>query len=827
MQAIAPGSEWESGNANPNDNALKRGLVHLSGAVQGAGGDVINSAAGLAQMSPVIQGAEAIVKRIDPQLAERIGSYLDKLTFQSGDTATSSQKIGGYAATLGEFLSGDEAAKGLSTADSLLATGKIAKVLETSPRLSTALRLGINVSKATSELSPEEVALVKEHPVLARMVGAGYDALRHGAVQGVQTEAKTDNPAEAGKQALEMAGTSAALGIPLGIAGGVAAKTGNAAELHQALNVQAEAAPTPEAVRNQVESTVKGTLDPERTAAEAAKATNEGDIKAFGADASSHEHLTEAAQKYAQDFEQNYHGAYQQGIAGIKGDLAGETIPYEGSPLHQAAKELAQKGDTEAKPLDVGFKKTRPGSPALNDRLDFLANPNQGAAEAAEPQKWVDADGVEHTEEAPAAATNEKAPINLDIDELLARRKELAEQLRNTGWSTDMERQDRGIYKDLMKGVDDSIQTLVENANSKAQEAIGSGETPVNPNAATVLQRYKAINSNYHDASRVLENRDVQNILAGKQTDVMQSLLGGATNLDDINAVKQAFGDQNYSRFATDALQRFVADNVDDQGNLNYKGLLQKWNKLGVKQEVRDAAFGQFNADTFSNVLNGAVGANQKLMDVNKTIAQVMGNGDINLLIKDPARLQRMTSVVGPDGMAEIGKANLQSEVGKAARVVDKKGNIIYRFDPDKFLAWIGTMKDSPEAVDALYKSTPESAAYFDKLLSDVGKVKAQKLRTMLGLGTAGVAAAGTIGGPMAGFITLIGEGVGAGAIGPMRQVLERIATHPAMLKVLQVGSKVGTTLTKPIVQAAAAKVALPVHPKVYNAARGALGGNQ
>ena len=808
MQATTPGSEWESGNANPNDSAVKRGLVHLSGAAQGAGASVIGTVAGLAQLLPPVQDAEAIVKHIDPQLAGRISGYIGKLT---SATTSPSQKVGNYAETLGEFLSGDEAFKGLGTADKMLETGKIAKVIEKSPKLSAALRLGVNVSKASGELSPEELALVKDHPVLARLVGAGYDAIRHGAVQGAQTYVQTGNVGEAAKQGAEMAGTSAALGIPLGIAGGVAAKTGNAAELHQALNVEAAQAPTPEAVRNQVESTVKGALNPESAAAETAKTTAGNDINQFQKGTPSNQHLTEATQQYATDSQKAYRDAYVNGIEGIKGDLAGETIPYEGSPLHQAAQELVQGGKENAKPLDVGFKKTRPGSPELNQRLDFLANPN---AKSELPEGT----------EGPA----EKPPINLDINELIGRRKELGEQLRNTGWSTDTERQDRGIYKNLMQGVDDSIEQLAQNTTAHVQA--------LDPNAPSVLDRYKAINNDYRQSSRVFENKDVQNILAGNQTDVMQRLLGGATNLDDINDVKKAFGDQVYNRFATDALQRFVADNVDDTGNLNYKTLLQKWNKLGGKPEVRDAAFGQFNANTFSNVLNGAVGADKTLNDVNNTLAQVMGNGDVNALVKDPARLKQMASVVGPDGMAEVGKANLQSEVGKAARTTDIKGNTIYRFDPDKFMAWVSTMKDNPEAMDTLYKSTPEATANFDKLLKNVGTVKAQKIRTMLGLGAAGVAAAGTVGGPMAGFITLIGEGVGAGAIGPMRQILERIATHPAMLKTLQVGGKVGTALTGPLTQAVAAKTALPAAratakagvsaaKSIYSAAQGALSG--
>lgn len=837
ITATSLGDELSSGNANPNDNILERGLIHASGVIQGAGGSVINTAKNLVNMVPGVSEAEKGAERADPELAAKISTYMGKLT----NNTSTPQKIGGGLETIGEFLAGDEALKGLSVGDRLLQTGKIAKVLESSPRLMNALKLGINVSEAATELTPEELELLKAHPILARLVGAGYDAIRHGAVQGAQTYVNTGSPKEAGKQAAEMAATSGALGVPLGIAGGIAAKTGQAAELHTALNAAAEASPTPEGVRNQVESTVRKALSPEQEAAAKTKDAAERDLEAFHAGTPSNQHLTEAVQQYAKDAEQNYHNAYTTGITGIKNELAGEIIPYENSPLHQAAKELVQQGEDTSKPLDVGFRKTRPGSPELNRRLDFLADPNKEAeTEEAEPtaSPILNAQGQQQPAAAVPSAAEEKPPIDLDINELLERRKELGEQLRNTGWSTDVERQDRGIYKRLIQGVDDTIEQMAQNASQKAQEAIANGETPANPNAANVLDRYQAINNAYRKSSRLFENKDVQSILAGDQADVMKRLLGGATNLKDINDVKAAFGEPLYNRFATDALQRFVADSVDDTGKINYKALLQKWNKLGTKPEVRDAAFGQFNADTFSNVLNGAVGADAKLNEINDTLAQVMGNGDVNALIKDPARLQQMASIVGPDAMTEVGKANLQSEIGKAARSIDNNGKTIYRFDPDKFLSWVASMKDNPEAVNTLYKATPQAEANFNRLLSDVGKVKTQKIKTMLGLGAVGSAATGTgaaiFGGPVTGaytaFATILGEMVGAGQFKAARDVVERIATHPAMLKALAIGAKIGTAVASPTTQAVVAKTAMPVVNKgvnaVYSAAKGALGGS-
>ena len=784
---------------------------------------VASTAAGMLEAGSKYTPLGILAAKIAPNAMHDAQQWLQNQSQNTGtDTASKiEQGIGKGGESLTEFLLGDEALKGLSYADKMQHVAKVAKIIEKSPKLSAAIQSGAELAKVQGELSPEEIQLIRQYPRLAKFASIGAEALRHGAVQGAQTFAQTGGDAkEAGKQALEMAGTSGALGATLGAIGGVAGKVGKTAETAQALTDAAKNAPTAEGVRGQVEGFVNEALNPERAKLDSERAKLDSakrDIAGFAAGTPSKETLAEEAQKYAQTAEQNYHGAYQQGIAGIQGDLAGETIPYENSPLHQAAQELVQHGEDTSKPLDTGFKKTRPGSPALNSRLDFLANP-QKEAEAATPETWVDANGVSHTEE--AAPTEEQKPINLDINELLSRRKELGEQLRNTGWSTDLERQDRSIYKRLMQGVDDSIQTLAENANSKAQEAISRGETPANPNAANVLDRYKAINNDYRQSKRIFENKDVQAILEGRQNDVAHRLMSGATSLDDINAVKKAFGDQTYNRFATDALQRFAADSVDDQGSVDYNGLLKKWNRM--KPDVREAMFGKFPSDTFSNVLNGASGADEKLNSANKTLSNIMANGDTKSIMKSPERLDELESVVGPDAMSQIGQSVLQNQIREASTYLDKTGNVKQQFDPDKFLGWVNSMKDNPEVMDRLFKSTPENSANFEKLLNDVGKVRAQKIRNMIGIGTVAgapaVAAVGHAAGVGWGLQTLLGEMVGAGAIKPARDLLARMADNPTIWKALSKGKAVESATSNPAVRAAAAS-------RVFGAAKSALGG--
>lgn len=827
MNSTSLANEIESGTPNPNRNPLSRAAIRGVSALEGVGEEAFNTLHGITTANdfskhPILAATNLPLAEVNlalqslPGGKEAMQKVEDRLNELAGNNTTiqgTPQKIGRWAETLGELISGEGATKELSLGDKMLESGKIAKLLESHPKVLTALRSGMSLQKATAAMTEEERALVAAHPFVARLVSAGYDALRTGALQGAQTEAKTNDTKQAAKDALEMAGTTGALGATLGTIGGVAAKTGKVAETAQALNEAAKNAPTPEGVRSQVEGFVHEALNPERAKLDAAQR----DVAGFAAGAGSKESLTDAAQKYAQEAEKSYHGAYQQGIAGIKGDLAGETIPYENSPLHQAAQALVSQGEAEAKPLDKGFKKNRPGSPALNQRLDFLANPQaaeEAEAEAPQASGLVDAQGNPIPASTPAAEP--PPPIDLDINELLARRKELGEQLRNTGWATDEQRQDRTIYKRLMQGVDDSIDQLATQASENVE----------NPNAANILPRYRAINNAYRQSSRIFENKDVQSILEGRQNDVMHKLITGNTSLDDINAVKQAFGDQLYHRFATDALQRFAADSIDEQGHIDYNGLLKKWNR--IKPDVRDAAFGKFSSDTFSNVLNGAVGADDKLRSANQTLANFM-DGNTASVLKNPERLNELESVIGPNAMTEVGKSIVQNQLREASTVNPKTGAV--SFDPNRFIKWLSdTQKNSPEALNRLFRSTPETQAAFDKLVKNVSDVRTQKALnklgiTMAGAGTVAPLIPAAIAHPVISILSMLVGGAAheAGAGNAFKQVIDRLADSPATWKALTGFSK-GTAA----VEAAAKKapeLKTTTSKAIYSAAKNALAG--
>lgn len=731
--------------------------------------------------------------------------------------------IGYGGESLMEFLMGDEALKGLSLADKLSKSAKIAKILETSPKLTSLLKLGANAGKAATALNPEDLAAINKSPILARLAGAGMDAIRQGGVQAAQTAAlktggSVGDRAKAGAvEGAEMAGGSAVLGGTLGAISGAAAKAGKAAETVAKLNEVAANAPTETDVNKGIEQRVSDALKPEQDVAQKAKTTGTSDVAGFAAGAPEKTTLTETARQMAADAEQQYHDEYNAGVNGIKGDLAGETVPYKGSPFLQSAQKLAQEGATNSKPLDEAFNQTRPGSPRANRMLDALT----GAAKEGDvvgPEQWVDANGIDQIEP-PETVT--KAPVNLDIDELISRRKQLGERLRNTGYQTADDRADRKVYKTLMQGIDDTIDQL---AKKSAEHPEDAGMANAGPKPPSILDRYRAINGKYRTAMRLLENKDVQSILQGQNGEVAAKLMRGDTTLHDINAVKQVLGEDNFASFATDSLQRFVADSVSPEGTVDYASLLKKWNN--IKEPVREAMFGRFPAETFSNVLNGISGADEKLNSVNDTIANLMGNGDVKSLLKDPTRLSEMASTIGPDATKELGKSVLENQIREASTVMDKKGKTSFQFDPNKMLAWVNSLKDSPEVVDTLFKVDPEMANHYDRLVSDVSHAASVKKLVKYGLPLT-AAGAGAHALPVIAVLTFL-AGAGTHGLENAGKVLDTMANHPAVWKAVSGIDKAANSGALKTVATIPAKVATDIHNSkrnVYGATQYALGG--
>jgi hypothetical protein len=294
-----------------------------SGAVTGAAKGLGSTVSGIGTLLNKIPGVGEI-------LAPKEGLAAEKGMI--GEPEGTAQWVGYGGENLAEFMLGDEALKGLSMADKFKNISGAMAIFEKSPRIMRAIQMGADVGKAAGELGDEAKALIAKNPVLARLVGAGMDAIRQGAVQGAQTLAKTGSPAEAVKQGAETGAASGVLGSAFGILGRATEKAGEAGQAVKAASEAGANAPT--------------TIEAGQKVADQIQAAN-----------------------------QQMHGDFEAGIQKLKGDLGDQKVPYAGSPLQKAAQEALQ-GKTEAKGVLGGaFQGISGGSGESKGLLNSLTDP--------------------------------------------------------------------------------------------------------------------------------------------------------------------------------------------------------------------------------------------------------------------------------------------------------------------------------------------------------------------------------------------------------------------------------------------------------------------
>jgi hypothetical protein len=157
---------------NPTDSLLTKAGKTAGGFVEGIGEGVFGTAAGASDISDKVTGMQK----------GAANKYLHTLAGDDNASHGTAQLFGQGGETIAEFLLGDEALKGAVLSEKLLQTGRIAKLIEGSPRLAKALTIGIN-------------------------------ALRAGGVQGVDTLIKSGgDTGEATGQGLMAGGLTAGLG---------------------------------------------------------------------------------------------------------------------------------------------------------------------------------------------------------------------------------------------------------------------------------------------------------------------------------------------------------------------------------------------------------------------------------------------------------------------------------------------------------------------------------------------------------------------------------------------------------------------------------------
>jgi hypothetical protein len=310
----------ESGQPDPNLGASPEQQLTM-GAAKGLGDTV----SGIGTLLNKIPG-------IGEMLAPKEGLGAEKAAI--GKPEGAAQWVGYGGENLAEFMLGDEALKGLSMADKFKQISGAMGVLEKSPRLMRAIQMGADVGKATGELGEEAKAVIAKNPLLARIVGAGMDALRQGAVAGVQQTAKTGSPEKGLEAGAEQTAASGVLGTAFSTLGRVVEKAGEAGKAVQEASEAGKAAPSKLEIGQKVADQIN-------------------------------------------DAETKMHGDFESGIQKLKGDLGDQKVPYAGSPLQKAAQEALQ-GKTDAKGVLGGaFQNIAGGSDKAQAFLKDLSDPKR------------------------------------------------------------------------------------------------------------------------------------------------------------------------------------------------------------------------------------------------------------------------------------------------------------------------------------------------------------------------------------------------------------------------------------------------------------------
>jgi hypothetical protein len=607
-------------------------------------------------------------------------------------------------------------------------------------------------------------ATLKANPKLAGLVAmgikAGKDALGYGVGNAAQTLVHTEDPDAAAKAGITGGLTAGALG---GLGEGLsqlASKGGEAANTVNELGQTAANAPSGAEVNTQLGNQVNQAVAPELQSAQQALTEAEGGIenaaqspRDLGIGAPESAAITAQAQKAAKDAYEQLGTNYEKASNAIKTKLAGVNKDFNGSALQKAAQGIMGTAEATKDPIGETLNIANPASAKVTAQLQKLADP---ASELA-----IDEDGNSQ---------------QLTADKLLGYAKQIKENLRGTGWATDEQRADRDVYHKLLDGVHADLEDL---ANKHVQ---------ANPteNAQTeqgVLGAVQKMNSDYKAGIARFKNTDVQALLKGGDNDVAGRLMRGGTSVSDINTVRDAIGKQAFGKLADSSLQRMAADAVDSTtGDFSFKKFLSNWNRIppatrsamfqdSTKSGALEQALYQTQAINKSGVIPEMT---QKLKDVNTTVSQLLGNGDVSTLLNDPERVQKLSQTLGPDGMQSLGTSILQNQIRKASTDVAGK---VQTPDTGKILDFISSLKDSPEVVNALFKPTKQAAQAYDELIRQLQNVQSVKNAIKAGVivpTLTGAIAGGPIGHIVGGILT-------AGELGTKtgRAVLEKIANSP------------------------------------------------
>lgn len=511
----------------PNDNVLTHIGKGVAAVGAGVGKGVLDTLSGTAGLV----GADSLKQRFDEGRAE-----LDK------DNAANPtlNNIGYGSETLAEFMLGDEALKGLSFADKLAAVSKTAKVLESSPRLINALKIGART------------------------------AARQGTIQAVQTGLRTDG------SLADRAKAGLVTGTETGVVGGVLGGVGNL--LEDTLSSAAKAAKGVPKLQN-IAATAKSSPDVIQALSERIGASEDA--------------LHQTYENGINDLKTRLAGTEvdptDNPMQAKAKELLVEPIPADHPAVAQAVKTANAGMDAKTKTLlETLANGNDPAAEAARD--EELAEKAKEAA-ANKPSGLVDAQGKPLGSPKPLDVEPEPIPARpYNIDDLIKLRQTIRQAANNYEPSDLNARTLRSLLWDAKanggKGgsaIDDTIAKLAEQSDDPSAVA-----------------DYKNLRSNYRDHINDFQDPLIQKIRDGKLDDAASQYVGikrTGSNLPPASKVvyntdvlRNILGDDGLHQFGKEVFNTMLSNATTD-GNVDYIKFINLWNKVNDQSKGSDGIF--------------------------------------------------------------------------------------------------------------------------------------------------------------------------------------------------------------------------------------------
>lgn len=300
-----------------------------------------------------------------------VGNVLDPTgeTHNKGmAAANTSETVGKVGENVLEFLMGDAALKGLTSAQKLKKVASILEIAETHPRVMQALTALASDSKAVRATTG---ALDAAKAIVADAAKSG---LQQGIVGGAQELVKSGGDiGKAAETGLESGVIGGALEVPI-MAGGKALRAArNSRKVIEELS---------------------------------AKSANAVEPKA----------LSEAVQKHVQDFKGSLGSDFETGVKNAMADMPDQTVQIAGSPLQKASQAILDSAEGKGgSQFLAGLKEDGgtllPDFDKIKPRLERLANPGEVVDEATGQVK-------------------KEALPDMNVDDLIQTRQMFAEEAR-------------------------------------------------------------------------------------------------------------------------------------------------------------------------------------------------------------------------------------------------------------------------------------------------------------------------------------------------------------------------------------------------------------